>query len=41
MGELEQGCITFTQLRDVFPDANSSIIERGNLEIEKNNCEIT
>ncbi len=41
MGELEQGCITFTQLRDVFPDANSSILERGNLEIEKNSCETT
>ena len=41
MGELEQGCITFSQLQDAFPDANSSIIERGNLEIEKNNCETT
>ncbi len=39
MGELEQGCITFTQLRDVFPNAKSSIIERGNMEIEKNSCE--
>ena len=41
MGELEQGCITFSQLQDAYPDANSSIIERGNLEIEKNNCETT
>ncbi len=41
MDQKEQGCFTFIQLKDAYPDANNTILNRGDLEIEKNGCEIS
>ena len=41
MQQKEQGCITFIQLQESYPEANSSIIDRSNLELKRNGCEIS
>ena len=41
MDQREQGCLTFLQLQDTYPDANASLINRSNLELQKNECEIS
>ena len=41
MDQKEQGCVTFIQLKDTYPNANIALLNRGNLEIEKNGCEIS
>jgi tol-pal system protein YbgF len=41
MQQKEQGCITFMQLQESYPEANSSIIDRSNLELKRNGCEIS
>ena len=41
MQQKEQGCMTFMQLQESYPDANSSIIDRSNLELKRNGCEIS
>jgi len=37
----EQGCLTFLQLQETYPDANESLINRSNLELQKNECEVS
>ena len=39
MDQKEQGCITFIQLRETYPEASITVLNRGKLEIEKNGCE--
>ncbi len=41
MQQKEQGCITFMQLQESYPEADPSIIDRSNLEFKKNGCEIS
>ena len=41
MQQKEQGCMTFIQLQESYPEANPSIIDRSNLEIKRNGCEIS
>ena len=41
MDQREQGCLTFLQLQDTYPDANASLINRSNLELQKNECEVS
>ena len=41
MQQKEQGCITFIQLQESYPEANPSIIDRSNLELKRNGCEIS
>ena len=41
MDQREQGCLTFLQLQDTYPDANTSLINRSNLELQKNECEVS
>ncbi len=41
MQQKEQGCMTFMQLQESYPEANPSIIDRSNLEIKRNGCEIS
>ena len=41
MDQREQGCLTFLQLQDTYPDANPSLINRSNLELQKNECEVS
>ncbi len=41
MDQKEQGCVTFIQLKDTYPNANTAVLDRGKLEIEKNGCEIS
>tara|TARA_B100000902_G_C27322665_1_gene925849 strand:+ start:2552 stop:3589 length:1038 start_codon:yes stop_codon:yes gene_type:complete len=41
MQQNEQGCITFIQLQESYPEANQSIIDRSNLELKRNGCEIS
>ena len=41
MQQNEQGCITFIQLQESYPEANPSIIDRSNLELKRNGCEIS
>lgn len=41
MQQKEQGCMTFIQLQESYPEANSSIIDRSNLELKRNGCEIS
>ena len=41
MQQKEQGCITFMQLQESYPEANPSIIDRSNLELKRNGCEIS
>ena len=41
MQQKEQGCMTFIQLQDSYPEANPSIIDRSNLELKRNGCEIS
>ena len=41
MDQREQGCLTFLQLQDTYPDANVSLINRSNLELQKNECEVS
>ncbi len=41
MRQKEQGCITFMQLQESYPEANTLIIDRNNLEIKRNGCEIS
>jgi len=36
MDQKEQGCVTFIQLKDTYPNANTAVLDRGKLEIEKN-----
>ena len=40
MDQKEQGCVTFIQLKDTYPDANTDVLDRNKLQIEKNGCEI-
>ena len=40
MQQKEQGCMTFIQLQESYPEANPSIIDRSNLELKRNGCEI-
>ncbi len=41
MDQKEQGCVTFIQLKDTYPNANTAVLDRGKFEIEKNGCEIS
>ena len=41
MQQKEQGCMTFIQLQETYPEANPSIIDRSNLELKRNGCEIS
>ena len=41
MQQKEQGCMTFIQLQEAYPEANTSIIDRSNLELKRNGCEIS
>jgi len=41
MDQREQGCLTFLQLQDTYPDASASLINRSNLELQKNECEVS
>jgi len=41
MQQKEQGCMTFIQLQESYPEANPSIIDRSNLELKRNGCEIS
>ena len=41
MQQKEQGCMTFLQLQESYPEANPSIIDRSNLELKRNGCEIS
>ena len=41
MQQREQGCMTFIQLQESYPEANPSIIDRSNLELKRNGCEIS
>ena len=41
MDQREQGCLTFLQLQDTYPNATASLINRSNLELQKNECEIS
>ena len=41
MQQKEQGCMTFIQLQESYPEANTSIIDRSNLELKRNGCEIS
>ena len=41
MQQKEQGCMTFIQLQESYPEANPSIIDRSNLEFKRNGCEIS
>ena len=41
MQQKEQGCMTFIQLQESYPKANPSIIDRSNLELKRNGCEIS
>ena len=41
MQQKEQGCMTFVQLQESYPEANPSIIDRSNLELKRNGCEIS
>ncbi len=41
MDQKEQGCVTFIQLKDTYPDANTDVLDRNKLQIEKNGCEIS
>ena len=41
MQQKEQGCMTFIQLQEAYPEANPSIIDRSNLELKRNGCEIS
>ena len=41
MQQKEQGCMTFIQLQESYPEANPSIIDRSNLELKRNGCEVS
>ncbi len=41
MQQKEQGCMTFMQLQESYPEANPTIIDRSNLELKRNGCEIS
>ena len=41
MQQKEQGCMTFIQLQESYPEANPSIIDRSNIELKRNGCEIS
>ena len=41
MQQKEQGCMTFIQLQESYPEANPSIIDRSKLELKRNGCEIS
>ena len=41
MQQKEQGCMTFIQLQESYPEANPLIIDRSNLELKRNGCEIS
>jgi len=41
MQQKEQGCITFMQLLESYPEAHASTIDRSNLELKRNGCEIS
>ena len=41
MDQREQGCLTFLQLQNTYPNATASLINRSNLELQKNECEIS
>ena len=41
MQQKEQGCMTFIQLQESYPETNPSIIDRSNLELKRNGCEIS
>ena len=40
MGQLEQGCASLTKLRISYPEAEQSILDRGNIEFQRNGCKI-
>ena len=40
MGQVEQGCASLAQLRISFSETDQSILDRGDIEIQRNGCKI-
>ena len=40
MGQIEQGCASLVQLRISFSETDQSILDRGDIEIQRNGCKI-
>ena len=40
MGQIEQGCASLAQLRISFSETDQSILDRGDIEIQRNGCKI-
>ena len=41
MGQLEQGCASLAKLRISYPETEQSILERGDIEIQRNGCKVS
>ena len=41
MGQIEQGCASLAKLRISYSEAEQSILDRGDIEIERNGCKIS
>lgn len=40
MGQLEQGCASLAKLRISYPETEQSILDRGDIEIQRNGCKV-
>jgi TolA-binding protein len=38
MGQLEQGCASLVKLRISYPETDKSLLDRGDIEIQRNGC---
>jgi len=41
MGQLEQGCASLAKLRIRYPETEQSILNRGDIEIQRNGCKVS
>jgi len=41
MGQLEQGCASLAKLRISYPETELSILNRGDIEIQRNGCKVS
>ena len=41
MGQLEQGCASLAKLRISYPETEQSVLERGDIEIQRNGCKVS
>ncbi len=40
MGQLEQGCASLVKLRISYPETDKSLLNRGDIEIQRNGCKV-